>query len=163
MQYRRVTREDLDGIISLCEAEGWPSYTADRENTWCALTAPGVFTVVVVEAGIVVGFAHMQSDGRMQAHLSLIAVARQHRRQGIGRRLVEEAFVRCGGKRVDLLSAGGEEFYQSFSHRDNCLGFGATQPLRRGSEPHLLLAGAVDASRETRTGDVHGGTMASVG
>jgi len=117
MQYRRVTREDLDGIISLCEAEGWPSYTADRENTWCALTAPGVSTVVAVETGQVVGFAQMQSDGMIQAHLSLIAVARHHRRQGIGRRLVEEALVRGGGKRVDLLSEGGEGFYQSFSHR----------------------------------------------
>jgi ribosomal protein S18 acetylase RimI-like enzyme len=117
MQYRRVTREDLDGIMSLCEAEGWPSYTADREHTWGALTAPGVYTVVAIEAGTVVGFAQMQSDGLIQAHLSLIAVARHHRRQGIGRRLVEEAFVRCGGKRVDLLSEGGEEFYQSFRHR----------------------------------------------
>jgi len=117
MQYRRVTREDLDGIISLCEGEGWPSHTADRENTWGALTAPGVYTVVAIEAGHVVGFAQMQSDGLRQAHLSVIAVARHRRRQGIGRRLVEEAFVRCGGKRVDLLSEGGEEFYQSFRHR----------------------------------------------
>jgi GNAT superfamily N-acetyltransferase len=71
----------------------------------------------------------------IQAHLSLIAVARHYRRQGIGRRLIEEAFVR----------------------------FGFTQYLHRCSEPHLPLAGAVDASRETITGDAHGGTMDSVG
>ena len=55
----------------------------------------------------------MQSAGRIQAHLSLIAVARHHRRQGIGRRLIEEAFVHCGGKLVDLLSESGEEVYPS--------------------------------------------------
>ena len=117
MQYRRVMRDDLDGIIALCAAEGWPSYTADRDITWSALSAPGVYTVVAVEGGEVLGFAQMQSDGVIQAHLSLIAVARHQRRQGIGRRLVAEALRHSGGKRVDLLSEGGEEFYQSFQHR----------------------------------------------
>src|SRR5947208_16288663 len=55
----------------------------------------------------------MQSAGRIQAHLLLIAVVRHHRRQGIGRRLIEEAFVHCGGKLVDLLSESGEEVYPS--------------------------------------------------
>ena len=117
MQYRLVNRDDLDGIIRLCESEGWPSYTEDRELTWRALTAPGVYTVVAVETDEVVGFAHLQSDGVIQAHLSLLAVASHRRRQGIGRRLVEEAFARGGGKRVDLLSEGSDAFYRSFSHR----------------------------------------------
>ena len=117
MQYRLVMQDDLDGIIALCAAEGWPSYTANRDLTWRALTAPGVCTVVAVEGGEVVGFAQMQSDGVLQAHLSLIAVARQWRRQGVGRRLVEEALRRGGGKRVDLLSEGGDDFYRAFSHR----------------------------------------------
>ena len=59
----------------------------------------------------------MQSDGVIQAHLSLLAVARHRRLQGLGMRLVEEAFTYCGGKRVDLLSEGGEAFYRSFRHR----------------------------------------------
>ncbi len=117
MQYRLIDRDDLDGIMHLCAAEGWPSYTEDREHTWRALTAPGVCTVVAVKAGTVLGFACMQSDGVIQAHLSLLAVARYRRRQGIGMRLVEEAFTHCGGKRVDLLSEGGEVFYRSFRHR----------------------------------------------
>ncbi len=117
MQYRLVTRDDLDGIIALCAAEGWPSYTADRDMTWRALTAPGVCTVVAVDGGEVMGFAQTQSDGVIQAHLSLIAIARHRRRQGIGRQLVEEALRRGGGKRLDLLSEGGEDFYRSFHHR----------------------------------------------
>ena len=67
-----------------------------------------------------VGFAQMQSDGLIQAHLSLIVVARGRRGQGIGRRLIEDAFARCGAKRVDLLSTeDADAFYRSFAHREH--------------------------------------------
>jgi len=46
---------------------------------------------------------------------------------------------------------------------DHYLGFGSTQHLRRRREPHLPLSGTVDASRETMTGDAHGGKTANVG
>src|SRR5262249_22118489 len=53
-----------------------------------------------------------------QAHLTLIAVARASRRQGIGRRLIEEGFARAGGLRVDLVSTeGAHAFYRAFEHR----------------------------------------------
>lgn len=59
----------------------------------------------------------MQSDGVLQAHLSLIAVDARFRRQGVGQRLIAEAFERCGGERVDLISvAGAERFYEAFPH-----------------------------------------------
>ena len=90
----------------------------DPEITWEALTAPGVCTVVSVEGDEVVGFAQMQSDGHIQAHLSLVLVAPRHRRKGIGRRLIAEAFVRSGAKRVDLVTEGADEFYRSFKHKE---------------------------------------------
>lgn len=39
-----------------------------------------------------VGFAYLQSDGHIQAHLSLMAVSTTHRRRGIGRALLDFAF-----------------------------------------------------------------------
>ena len=120
MDYRPIERCDLHGVVHLCEVEGWESYTQDDETTWRALTAPGVCTMVAVESGEVVGFAQMQSDGVIQAHLTLVVVARDRRGQGIGRRLIEEAFARCGGKRVDLLSTeDADAFYRSFKHREH--------------------------------------------
>jgi ribosomal protein S18 acetylase RimI-like enzyme len=77
-----------------------------------------VDTVVAEENGKAVGFTQMQSDGVVQAHLSLILVARDRRRQGIGTRLVSEAFARSGGKRVDLLTEDAQEFYRSFAHKE---------------------------------------------
>ncbi len=118
VRHAPVAREHLEGIVRLCEVEGYDSYTAGAEGAWNALTAPGVCTVVAVREGRAVGFAQMQSDGLIQAHLSMVVVDRSLRRRGVGRRLVEEAFARCGGKRVDLLSTeGGDAFYRSFEHK----------------------------------------------
>jgi len=116
ISYELIRREHLPGAVELCRVEEWPSYASDAEITWRALTAPGVTTMVATDGGQVVGFAQMQSDGQIQAHLSLIVVARTHRRQGIGRRLIREAFTRCGGKRVDLTTDGVDPFYESFPH-----------------------------------------------
>ena len=119
IDYVPIAREHLDGVIRLCEIEKYPSYIQDAERTWRALTAPGVCTVVAIQDGRAVGFAQMQSDGLIQAHLILIVVDRDLRRRGIGRRLIWEAFTRAGGQRVDLLSTeGADAFYRSFEHQE---------------------------------------------
>jgi ribosomal protein S18 acetylase RimI-like enzyme len=108
----------LEAIIALCRDEEWPSFLADRDRTLRVLTLPGVTAVVAVENDEVLGFAYVQSDGAIQAHLSLIAVSRAHRRRGIGRLLVREAFARCGAERIDLVSTEENDgFYESFAHR----------------------------------------------
>ena len=48
------------------------SYTTDPDRTHRALTAPGVTTIVATEGGDVCGF-QAQSDGEIQAHLSVLA------------------------------------------------------------------------------------------
>ena len=116
--YVEVGREHVAGIMRLCELEGWPSFLEDGEKTWRVLTAPGVITVVAVYGGAVVGFAELQTDGAIQAHLSNILVDHDQRRNGIGRRLVEDCFTRSGAKRIDLVSTeGADAFYESFEHR----------------------------------------------
>jgi len=117
IQYEPIEKRHLAGIINLCKTEGWTSYTEDHETSWRVLTAPGVCTVVAIEGKEVVGFVQTQSDGIIQAHISLIPVAKVCRRRGIGRRLVEEAFARCGGKRIDLITDEADDFYRSFTHK----------------------------------------------
>lgn len=117
VEIRRFTHEHLDAVLSLCEAEGWPSFPEDPERTMRALTAPGVTTVVAIEDDHVVGFAQMLSDGEIQAFLANLAVAQNDRTKGIGRALVIEALRLAGGHRVDLLSEeGATAFYSSFPH-----------------------------------------------
>ena len=87
MQIRRYRPDDLPGVLRLCAAEQWPSLPENPARANRALTAPGVTTMVAMEDDHVVGFAQMQSDGEVQAHLSLIAVEKGFRRRGIAREL----------------------------------------------------------------------------
>ena len=110
--------DHLQGVLRLCEAEGWPSLPADPERAVRALTAPGAVTVVALDQGEVVGFAEAITDGEIQAYLTFVVVAEGARRRGLGGRLVREVFARSGAERLDLLTVEGVEgFYRSFSHR----------------------------------------------
>jgi len=118
VQYVEFGPEHRDVVVALCVAHGWPSLPADPARAERALTAPGVVTVVAVDGGAVVGFATMLSDGEIQAYLSLLVVSEDRRREGIGRRLVQTAFARAGGLRVDVLAEdGSEDFYAAMPHR----------------------------------------------
>jgi ribosomal protein S18 acetylase RimI-like enzyme len=110
-------RRHLEGIVALCREQGWPSFPDDPPRADRVLQAPGVTAVVAVEGDDVVGFAYLQSDGEIQAHLSNIAVRRDHRRRGIGRALLQAGLARAGGQRIDLVTDSAHLFYEAFEHR----------------------------------------------
>jgi ribosomal protein S18 acetylase RimI-like enzyme len=114
---QRYDRSRLDGVLAICAAEDWPSFPSDPDRAHVVLTAPGVTSVVAVEDGQVLGFAYLQSDGHIQAHLSLMAVHTAHRRRGIGRALLEYAAPLTGALRIDLVTDTADDFYASFTHR----------------------------------------------
>jgi ribosomal protein S18 acetylase RimI-like enzyme len=97
-------RAHLDGCLRLFEAEDWRTYADEPERTHLAFTAPGSTALVALVEGRVVAICQLQSDGHVQAHLTTLAVAAQHRRQGIARKLLREALERAGGLRIDLIS-----------------------------------------------------------
>jgi ribosomal protein S18 acetylase RimI-like enzyme len=116
IDYRQYERPDLPGIIALCEAEAWPSFPADHERAHRALTNPGVTAFVAVDAGKLVGFVYLLSDGEIQAYVSTIAVDSGSRGQGIGTQLLRASFAACGAERADLLSEA-DGFYDKLVHR----------------------------------------------
>ena len=78
---------------------------------------------MAVEGVVLAGFAQLQSDGEIQAHLTLIAVDAAFRRRGIGKKLIVQALRMAGGLRIDLVTDSAPEFYASFPHGRRMGGF----------------------------------------
>ena len=117
MELLAYDRVHLDRVVALAAAEGWASYPEDPERAHRSFVAPGVTTVVALAEEQVVGLAVLQSDGEIQAHLSLLLVAPSHRRIGLGRRLLGEGFMRAGGQRIDLVTDSAGAFYEALPHK----------------------------------------------
>jgi ribosomal protein S18 acetylase RimI-like enzyme len=92
----------LHGLIALVVAEGWTEYADDVQRTYRALTAPGVTTLVAIMDGQVAGAIQIQSDGLIQAHVSMLLIDRNCRGGGLGSRLLREGLQRAGGLQLDI-------------------------------------------------------------
>jgi ribosomal protein S18 acetylase RimI-like enzyme len=115
----------LDGLIALVAAEGWTEYTDDLERTHRALTAPGATTLVAIVGGGVVGAIQVQSDGLIQAHVSMLLIDRNWRGVGLGSRLLREGLERAGGLQLDVRTRTGGYYERLGASRS--LGFRLTR------------------------------------
>ena len=118
-------RAHLEGVITLVAAEGWDEYTADVERTRRALVAPGVTTLVAIVGGRVVGAIQLQSDGLIQAHVSMLLIDREWRGRRLGSRLLCEGLERAGGLWLDVRTRT-EGYYERLGARRS-LGFRLTR------------------------------------
>jgi len=96
------TQAHLDGLIALVAAEGWTEYSDDVERTHRALPAPGVTTLVATAGRQLLAPIQVQSDGLIQAHVSMLLIARNSRGLGLGSRLPRQGLGRAGGVRLDV-------------------------------------------------------------
>jgi ribosomal protein S18 acetylase RimI-like enzyme len=118
-------RVHLDGLIALVAAEGWTEYTDDAERTYRALTAPGVTTLVAIVDRKVAGAIQLQSDGVIQAHVSMLLIDRNSRGIGLGSRLLRDGLDRAGGLRLDIRTRT-EGYYERLG-ASRSLGFRLTR------------------------------------
>jgi ribosomal protein S18 acetylase RimI-like enzyme len=119
------TRTHLDGLIALVAAEGWTEYSKDPERTHRALTAPGVTTLVAITDGQLVGAIQIQSDGLIQAHLSMLLIAASSRGGGLGAKLLRHGLKRAGGVQLDIRTRT-ESYYERLG-ASRSLGFRLTR------------------------------------
>lgn len=119
------TRAHLEGLIALVAAEGWNEYSDDVERTHRALTAPGVTTLVAIAGGHLVGVIQVQSDGVIQAHVSMLLIDRDSRGVGLGSRLLRQGLERAGGLRLDIRTRT-EGYYERLG-ASRSLGFRLTR------------------------------------
>jgi GNAT superfamily N-acetyltransferase len=93
---------DLDGLVELVAAEGWTEYSDEPDQTYRALTAPGTTTLLAKAGKRVVGAIQVQSDGVIQAHVSLLLIDRAWRGHGLGVALLRDGLERAGGLQLDV-------------------------------------------------------------
>jgi ribosomal protein S18 acetylase RimI-like enzyme len=115
----------LEGVIELVAAEGWTEYADDVARTHRALTGPGVTTLVASVGGRVVGAIQVQSDGVIQAHVSMLLIEQNWRGAGLGSRLLRDGLERAGGKYLDIRTRT-EGYYERLG-ASRSLGFRLTR------------------------------------
>jgi ribosomal protein S18 acetylase RimI-like enzyme len=119
------TQAHLEGLIALVAVEGWTEYSDDVERTYRALTAPGVTTLVAIVGGQVVGAIQVQSDGLIQAHVSMLLIDRNWRGAGLGSKLLRKGLERAGGVQLDIRTRT-EGYYERLG-ASRSLGFRLTR------------------------------------
>lgn len=129
--YRPIQPDDYEAVQTFLTDNGWAARVSDVER-FRTLIAGTDRTVVALDGGRVVGFARALCDGVGNGYISMVAVARDLRRQGIGRRLVEHLMQGdAGGNITWVLRAGRDS--RGFWER---LGFMASdvamERVRRG-------------------------------
>ena len=88
VQYRETEPKDQEQLRTFLSDLGWADRVRDVGRFRAMLTGADR-TVVAVEGERIVGFARALCDGVSNGYISMVAVARDRRRQGIGRGLVE--------------------------------------------------------------------------
>ena len=88
MQVRSIATSDVEAVHRLLVTSGWAHRVGDVED-FARLILASQQTVVAVAGDEVVGFARAITDGISNGYLSMVVVAEQHRRRGIGQALVE--------------------------------------------------------------------------
>ena len=88
INYRPVQTDDYEAVQTFLADNGWAARVSDFER-FRAMLDGADRTVVALDGMRVVGFARALCDGVSNGYISMVVVAEELRRQGIGRRLVE--------------------------------------------------------------------------
>ena len=114
LHVRDVLPSEVESVRLFLGKNGWAHRTGSAEH-FAQLIANSQRTAFAMKDRQIIGFARGITDGLSNGYLSMVVVCGQHRREGIGRALVEHVM----GENTDItwvLRAGREgasEFFYS--------------------------------------------------
>jgi ribosomal protein S18 acetylase RimI-like enzyme len=88
MQFRPVEPEEYEAVRQFLAEAGWQHRVSDAER-FRQMMEKTDRAVAAWDEQLVVGFARALCDGASNGYISMVAVAADRRREGIGRKLVE--------------------------------------------------------------------------
>jgi len=87
IKFREVEPGDYDGLRQFLSEQGWTDRVQDTDRFRTMLDKSDR-TVLALDGDSIVGFARALCDDASNGYISMVAVAPNRRRQGIGRELV---------------------------------------------------------------------------
>lgn len=87
IEFRQVKPNDYDALRQFLSEQGWDNRVGEVDRFRAMIEASNL-TVLALDGDEIVGFARALCDGATNGYISMVAVAPERRRQGIGRELV---------------------------------------------------------------------------